>query len=168
MFHERQGVRIINSKESQGKCVHLNRVVRSKFRYLINVSKSSGFNWVEKLPEVLPFHEYLSKRSFRICNSFSIVLLQSPCHDGSYMPNNVRCNAENASKRCRNIIVKRCLSKTPVSFYSVGERIWVRFPTKGRRVPTRRQIFPGLVIDKKLHSLYKVLYKSPSKNIAEN
>ena len=159
---KKHGTKVITSRayhpQSQGKCERLNKTVKTKLRYLANISRRKGYNWVEKLQEVAISINTSPKEVLGYQTPFQVYFNRS-YELNVHCPNDVRERAAKASKRCRRRMVYQQKSKDPVSVYEKGERVLIRYPTNHSGIPSKRRILPAIVVGRNKF-MYQVLFKS--------
>lgn len=161
----KKGVKKITSRpyhpESQGKCERSHRTLRRKLGFLKISTK--GSNWVTDLPTVVHSMNTTAMEVLNYQTPFEIYFgRQHKKHKATPNISLLKQRVRNSTARCANRMQRYRMKASLPSMYEIGEKVLIRFPTGKSRIPRRRYILSGRIVERRLRShKYLVKFQDP-------
>ena len=144
-------IKMINSSpyhpQSQGKCERANRTLKNKIRAAS--LQTNGFNWVKGLPELTSIINKTPKRILGNRTPFDVYYARGHIYLNTRhsRPRHADKHLKELAKNAHSKVVSKAEGK--VSGYRIGESVFIRYPYMRSRVPKKRHIVEGKIMDKK-------------------
>lgn len=157
---EKHNIKIIHGRpyypQSQGKCERSNQILRRKIMFACR--RKEGFNWVSGLQSIAHSINISSKRVLGNMSPFQVYYQRSHSHDAASLTKKaIKRGLHIADKSFRRRQLKGALRP---SKYKIGEKVLLRYPFTKSRVPKKRHILSGSILDVKSTGRYHVEFKN--------
>ena len=175
--------------QSQGKIERSHRVYKKKLLYDMLTVGKSGVSWVRSLQDyartmnVEPREELKWKSAFEVYygrkinkeryNPNNLLIEERSTNADMTLPRSkdykahkkdtsvIRKIASEAGKKCEKRMIRKGLRKNPVSIYSVGESVLIRYPPS-KKISSKRSIIEARILGRNLKNhIYKVRFVFP-------